>query len=81
VGWLPAFDEACAAAGRAPGSVVRSLLVYPPLRPWASVDGFRRLIDRDVAIGFEEFIAYPPRSDERDVFRSVVDGLMPNMRG
>jgi len=74
------FVKACDAAGR-PGGVVPSLLVFPPLRPWASIDGFRALIDRYGALGFREFIFYKPRPEEHAVFRTAVEHVLPELRG
>ncbi|MFC5261830.1 LLM class flavin-dependent oxidoreductase [Kribbella qitaiheensis] len=53
----------------------RILLAYGEIDPWASVDGFARLVDRYRGIGFNELVLYAPKDHERAVFDKVVARL------
>ncbi len=62
------LDEQCAAIGRDPKEILRSLLYVPVQlpddRPWDSVDAFRDFVGRYREVGMEEFLLQPP-PDER----------------
>lgn len=53
----------------------RILLAYGSITPWASEDGFARLVERYASIGFDEMVCYAPKPAERAVFDKVVARL------
>ena len=53
----------------------RILLAYGKLDPWASVDGFARLVERYRGVGFNELVVYAPKEHEREVFDQVAAKL------
>ncbi|HYN87547.1 MAG TPA: LLM class flavin-dependent oxidoreductase, partial [Ardenticatenaceae bacterium] len=57
--------DACAAVGRDPATIRRSLLCWPlmPDTPFASLDAFRDFVGRYSEIGINEFIFYWMRED------------------
>ena len=59
------LNDACAAAGRDPSTIRRSLLCWPlmPDTPFASLDAFRDFIGRYTESGINEFIFYWMRED------------------
>lgn len=63
------LDEYCAAAGRDPQSITRSLLCgFTPDRPFASLDAFHEFVGRYRAIGINEFIFYWLTDEGHPVF-------------
>lgn len=53
------LDEACAAIGRDPRQIVRSLYYWiarADADPWSSVEAFKDLVGRYREVGIEEFI-------------------------
>ena len=59
-------------AGR---EIRRILLAYGQIDPWASADGFARLVERYRTAGFTELVLYAPKDHERAVFDKVADKL------
>ena len=59
------LNDACAAAGRDPATIRRSLLCWPlmPDTPFASLDAFRDFIGRYTEVGINAFIFYWLRED------------------
>ena len=53
----------------------RILLAYGEINPWASVDGFARLVERYRGIGFNELVVYAPKGHEQAVFEQVAAKL------
>ena len=53
----------------------RILLAYGEIDPWASVDGFARLVERYRGAGFSELVLYAPKEHELAVFEQVVEKL------
>jgi alkanesulfonate monooxygenase SsuD/methylene tetrahydromethanopterin reductase-like flavin-dependent oxidoreductase (luciferase family) len=78
--------ELCEARGRDVRSIRHSLVCYPPLTPWASVSGFREMVERCQAIGIDEFVLYWPRNwdahatHEDAVFEEVMTTVVPELR-
>jgi len=56
------FDDVCAELGRDPERVWHSLVCFPPLTPWESVEYFRDMVGRYREIGIDEFVLYWPQS-------------------
>lgn len=75
------LDEYCTELGREPSDIRRSMLVYRPLDPWASVDAFHDLVGRYREIGISEFILYWPREGESmGQFEHIASEIMPLVR-
>ena len=69
------LDRLCEERGRDPGALRRILLAYGAINPWASADGFARLVDRYRESGFDEIVCYAPKPAEQAVFDQVVERL------
>ena len=68
------FEDACAAEGRQPGSVRRSLLLgFGTVRPTASVEAYRDALGRAEQLGFDELVVYGPYAAPGDHFHSTVE--------
>jgi alkanesulfonate monooxygenase SsuD/methylene tetrahydromethanopterin reductase-like flavin-dependent oxidoreductase (luciferase family) len=79
------FDELCAQAGRDPSTIRHSLVCFPPLTPWRSVEYFTDMVGRFTEIGIDEFVLYWPQSwgenaHEDAVFEQVATTAIPRMR-
>jgi hypothetical protein len=79
------FDDLCVAAGRDPTSIRHSLVCFPPLTPWQSVEYFQDMVGRFGEIGIDEFALYWPQTwgaapREEAVFEEVTTTVMPRLR-
>jgi alkanesulfonate monooxygenase SsuD/methylene tetrahydromethanopterin reductase-like flavin-dependent oxidoreductase (luciferase family) len=74
------LDELCAASGRAPAALRRSLLLYDALDAWASPDAFERVVSEFRAAGVSEFVAFWPADDQLALFERVATGVVPALR-
>jgi hypothetical protein len=79
------FDDLCVAAGRDPASIRHSLVCFPPLTPWRSVEYFQDMVGRFRDIGIDEFVLYWPQTwaaapHEDAVFDEVTATVMPRLR-
>ena len=77
------LDEKCAAIGRDPTEVVRSLYGWAavmPNDPWASVEAFREVIGRYREAGIEEFIIDQPPEAQLGVLERVATDVIPSLR-
>jgi hypothetical protein len=75
------LNASCAEIGRQPRDVKRSMLVYRPLDPWASVDAFYDLVGRYSEIGTEEFMLYWPLEGEAvGQFDLIASEIIPAIR-
>jgi alkanesulfonate monooxygenase SsuD/methylene tetrahydromethanopterin reductase-like flavin-dependent oxidoreductase (luciferase family) len=80
------FDDLCVAAGRDPSTIRHSLVCFPPLTPWRSVEYFRDMVGRFAEIGIDEFVLYWPQTwqeapREDAVFEEVTTTLLPRLSG
>lgn len=66
------FDDLCADAGRDPATIRHSLVCFPPLTPWQSVEYFNDMVGRFAEIGIDEFVLYWPQSWREDPREDVV---------
>ena len=78
------LDDACAAIGRDPKSILRSAL-YVPVQmpeenPWSSVDAFADYVGRFRDAGMEEFLFQPPLNSSWDVIERAATDIMPGLR-
>lgn len=67
------LDRLRAERGGAP--LRRILLAYGAITPWASADGFGRMVERYREIGFDEIVCYAPKAVEQAVFDEVAARL------
>jgi F420-dependent oxidoreductase-like protein len=77
------LDEHCAALGRDPRSIVRSLYGWAammPSDPWASVDAFREMVGRYAEAGVNEFLIDQPRPEQQAVLEHVAAEVLPSLR-
>ncbi len=79
------FDDLCIAAGRDPATIRHSLVCFPPLTPWQSVEYFRNMVGRFREIGIDEFVLYWPKTwrkapGEQEVFEEVATTVLPQLR-
>ena len=77
------LDEACAAIGRNPGAIVRSLYGWTlklGADPWESVDAFAEIVGRYRAVGIEEFLMEAPHEEQFGVMERIAADLLPRLR-
>ena len=76
------LDEQCAAIGRDPGSLRRSLYysIAREADPWASVDAFQEVVGRYREVGIEEFILDHPKDEQLGVLEKVAADVLPKLR-
>lgn len=77
------LDEHCAAIGRDPRSIIRSLYGWAslmPADPWASPDAFAEVIGRYHEAGITEFIIDAPGPEQFPVLERVATEVIPKMR-
>ena len=76
------LDEQCAAIGRDPGSLRRSLYysIAREADPWASVDAFQDVVGRYREIGIDEFILDHPKDEQLGVLEKVAADVLPKLR-
>lgn len=78
------LDEACAATGRNPAEIVRSLLYVPAImpgeRPWDSPDAFADFAGRFAAAGINDVILQPPLDGNWGLVERVVRDVLPTLR-
>ena len=79
------FDDLCVTAGRDPSTIRHSLVCFPPLTPWHSVEYFRDMVGRFGEIGIDEFVLYWPTTwreapDEVAVFELITTTVIPQLR-
>jgi alkanesulfonate monooxygenase SsuD/methylene tetrahydromethanopterin reductase-like flavin-dependent oxidoreductase (luciferase family) len=79
------FDELCVAQGRDPREVRHSLVCFPPLTPWESVDYFEDMVGRLAGIGIDDLVLYWPerwrnKPSELAVMERVTADVIPRVR-
>lgn len=75
--WL---DESCAAAGRDPAALRRSLLLFDALDAWADADSFERIVEDFREVGMTEFVVLWPEDDEVPLFEHAIEEVIPRLR-
>jgi F420-dependent oxidoreductase-like protein len=77
------LDEQCAAIGRDPRTIVRSLYLWPamlPENPWAGVAAFEDMVSRYAEVGVDEFLVdVTPETDLASVEHVATEAL-PRLR-
>jgi len=77
------LDEHCAALGRDPSTIVRSLYGWAalmPADPWTSVDAFEDMVGIYQQVGVNEFLIDQPRTEQQAVLERVATDLIPRLR-
>jgi F420-dependent oxidoreductase-like protein len=77
------LDEHCAAIGRDPSDIIRSLYGWStllPTDPWQSVDAFDQVVGSYGEAGINDFIIDAPRDDQLDVLERVAADALPRLR-
>jgi F420-dependent oxidoreductase-like protein len=77
------LDEHCAAIGRDPGQIVRSLYGWAklmPADPWSSVDAFGDVVGRYAEVGIQEFILDAPGAEQFAVLERLATEAIPALR-
>jgi alkanesulfonate monooxygenase SsuD/methylene tetrahydromethanopterin reductase-like flavin-dependent oxidoreductase (luciferase family) len=73
------LDEQCAAIGRDPKSIVRSLYGWAtmmPNDPWQSLDAFHEMLGAYAEAGVNEFLIDQPRPDQQAVLERVAADVL-----
>ena len=77
------LDQHCAAIGRDPKSIIRSLYGWAalmPADPWESIDAFHEVIGRYRDVGINEFIIDEPSSDQFSTLEQIATEVIPKLR-
>jgi alkanesulfonate monooxygenase SsuD/methylene tetrahydromethanopterin reductase-like flavin-dependent oxidoreductase (luciferase family) len=79
------FDRLCRERGRDPSAIRHSLVCFPPLTPWESVDYFEEMVGKFEALGIDEFVLYWPgrwrdAPSEDHIFEAVASDVLPRLR-
>jgi alkanesulfonate monooxygenase SsuD/methylene tetrahydromethanopterin reductase-like flavin-dependent oxidoreductase (luciferase family) len=77
------LDEECAALGRDPRTIVRSLYGWAammPHDPWDSPSAFEDMVASYQEAGVNEFLIDQPRADQQRVLEQVAGELVPRLR-
>jgi len=77
------LDEHCAAIGRDPKTIVRSLYGWAsmmPSDPWQSVAAFDDMVGRYAEAGVNEFLIDQPRPEQQAVLEHVAADVLPALR-
>lgn len=67
------LDRLCAANGRDPSQLRRSLLLHDALDAWSSPDAFERIVSRFAAAGVEEFVVFWPPAGRLDLLEKATE--------
>lgn len=74
------MDEQCAAFGREPKDIKRSLLLFSALDPWTGDVGFERLVDMFRPAGIEEFVVFWPPDDQMADLERIASKVLPSFK-
>jgi len=77
------LDEHCAAIGRDPNEIIRSLYGWAAVMsadPWASVDAFEQVAEEYRAVGINELIIDQPNPAQFHVLERVATDVLPRLR-
>ncbi len=76
------LDECCAAIGRDPATLRRSLYGWAslmPRDPWASTAAFEDMVERYREVGVDEFIVDAPGPEQFPILERVATDLLPQL--
>jgi alkanesulfonate monooxygenase SsuD/methylene tetrahydromethanopterin reductase-like flavin-dependent oxidoreductase (luciferase family) len=77
------LDEHCAAIGRDPKSIIRSLYGWSslmPADPWESVDAFQEVVGQYRGAGINEFIIDAPGPGQFPMLERIAQTVIPGLR-
>jgi alkanesulfonate monooxygenase SsuD/methylene tetrahydromethanopterin reductase-like flavin-dependent oxidoreductase (luciferase family) len=78
------LDDACAAIGRDPRDILRSVLYVPAImtaeRPWDSPEAFRDFVGRFREVGIADFLLQPPSDEHRATFERIATEVIADLR-
>lgn len=77
------LDEHCAAIGRDPSEIIRSLYGWAalmPADPWESVDAFHEVVGQYREAGINEFIIDAPGPDRFAMLERIATDVLPALR-
>ena len=77
------LDEHCAAIGRDPTTIIRSLYGWASqmgIDPWASPDAFQEVIGRYQEAGVSEFLLDAPAPDAYPMMERIMSEVVPTLR-
>ena len=77
------LDDQCAAIGRDPRSIIRSLYGWASLMPhdpWESPDAFREIVGRYSEAGVNEFIIDAPQPEQFAMIERIATEALPDLR-
>ena len=77
------LDEQCAAVGRDPAAIIRSLYGWASklgADPWSSPDAFLDVVGRYREAGISEFLIDAPAAERFDVLERIAIDVMPGLR-
>ncbi len=77
------LDEACAAIGRDPDAIIRSLYGWTipmGVDPWSSPDAFADVVGRYREAGMSEFLMEAPHEEQFSVMERIASDLLPTLR-
>lgn len=78
------LNEHCAAIGRNPASIIRSLYGWAslmPADPWASVDAFHEVVGQYREAGINEFIIDAPGPEQFPILERIASDVIPQLKG
>ncbi len=77
------LDEQCAAMGRDPSEIIRSLYGWTlklSADPWASPESFLDIVGRYRAVGIDEFLMEAPHEEQFGVMERIAGNVLPKLR-
>jgi hypothetical protein len=77
------LDEHCAAIGRDPHEIIRSLYGWAALMPndpWASVDAFEEVVGQYREAGINELIIDAPGDAQMDILERIATDVIPRLK-
>jgi alkanesulfonate monooxygenase SsuD/methylene tetrahydromethanopterin reductase-like flavin-dependent oxidoreductase (luciferase family) len=77
------LDEACAAIGRDPAAIIRSLYGWTiPMGadPWSSPDAFADVVGRYREAGMSEFLMEAPHEEQFPMMERIAQDVLPGLR-
>lgn len=77
------LDEECAAIGRKPSSIIRSLYGWAalmPADPWSSVDAFHEVVGQYREAGIHEFLIDAPAPDGFPTLEKIATDVIPALK-
>lgn len=77
------LDEECAAIGRDPSSIIRSLYAWAalmPADPWSSLDAFQEVVGQYQEVGIHEFLIDAPGPESFPTLEKIAANVIPTLK-